>query len=194
MSDQEEWRPVVGWEGLYEVSSWGNVNTVEHRAPSRGGVGFKTVPGMRRKTQLNAHGYPVVCLRRGKLVKLRVVHRMVVEAFIGPIPDGMNTNHLDGVRSNNRLQNLEICTASENHLHRCRVMGRGRGETHNLALLDNAKAIAIRAEYALRDRNYGACAKLARKYGVSAGVIQSVVKWKNWKHVSSEAQAQPASP
>lgn len=181
---QEEWRPVVGWEGLYEVSSWGNVNTVEHRAPSRGGVGFKTVPGMRRKTQLNRHGYPVVCLRHGKIVQLRTVHRMVVEAFIGPIPDGMNTNHLDGVRSNNRLQNLEICTASENHLHRCRVMGRGRGETHNLAILNNEKVIAIRAEYAARKRNYGACADLGRKYGVSSAVIQSVVTGRNWKHVS----------
>ena len=184
MSDQEEWRPVVGWEGLYEVSSWGNVNTVEHRAPSRGGVGFKTVPGMRRKTQLNAHGYPVVCLRRGKFVQLRTVHRMVVEAFIGPIAVGMNTNHLDGVRSNNHLRNLEICTASENHLHRCRVMGRGRGETHNLALLNDAKVIAIRAEYALRDRDYGACANLGRKYGVSAAVIGRAVRRETWQHVS----------
>lgn len=191
----EEWRPVVGWEGYYEVSSLGNVNTVARRCASRGGVGTKAVMAMRRKPQVDSKGYHRLCLRDGARRKsYRLVHQLVVEAFIGPIKRGHCPNHKDGNRINNSIGNLEVCTESENHLHRCRVLGRGRGETHNLAILTDAKVIAIRAKYALRTRDYGAAAALARSYGVSASVIYAVVHKKSWRHVNGPAPALPSSP
>lgn len=182
---QEEWRPVVGWEGFYEVSSLGNVNTVARRCASRGGVGTKAVHAMRRKPQLNQHGYHVLCLRDGYRRKIyKAIHRMVAEAFIENKNGLSEVNHRDGLRTNNRLSNLEWCSSSQNHLHRCRVLGRGRGETHNLALLNDEKVRAIRAEHVLRTRNYGAFADLGRKYGVSPAVIRNVVVGNSWKHVN----------
>lgn len=96
----EEWRAVPGYEGLYEVSNIGNVRNV------------------RRNTLLrlskDCYGYIQVSLyKNGRRTGLRV-HRLVAEAFL-PNPDNLpQVNHLDEDKTNNRVDNLEFCTAKYN--------------------------------------------------------------------------------
>ena len=106
----EEWRPVVGWEGWYAVSSFGRVMRV---AKGRG-----SYPGRILNPKLNHDGYPVVGLQRGDNRKMmRLVHTLVAEAFIGPIPDGMEVNHNDGIKTNNYPDNFEFLTHLDNMRH-----------------------------------------------------------------------------
>ena len=96
----EQWRPVVGWEGLYEVSSEGRV-----RSFRRGANGRILRPG------IASHGYPTVALGRGNT---QSVHVLVAAAFIGPCPEGQEVRHRDGKRSNPKAENLHYGTRGQN--------------------------------------------------------------------------------
>ena len=103
----EEWRDVPGYEGLYQVSNLGRVRS-EKRSTTRGVI---------LKGKINTHGYVEVTLSKKNVRKTARVHRMVAIAFI-PNPEGKpQVNHRNGDRSDNRAENLEWCTASENMVH-----------------------------------------------------------------------------
>ena len=108
----ETWLPVVGWEGFYEVSDMGNVRSVA-RVIQR-----STAPQYVRERVLRApagtHGYPRVNLSRNGAPRQFLVHRLVLEAFVGLPPDGLEALHGNGVRSDCRLSNLRWGTSAEN--------------------------------------------------------------------------------
>jgi thymidylate synthase ThyX len=97
--DQEEWKPIVGWEGIYEVSNQGRVRRVGH-AP--------------RKISVGANGYDVVSLNRPGEQVVRTVHTLVLEAFRGYRPIGFEARHLNSNRADARLKNLEWVPATIN--------------------------------------------------------------------------------
>lgn len=99
----ETWRPISGYEGLYEVSDQGRVRSY-HRDHA-GHVMAQVVDGK---------GYRQVQLSAGGKVKIRKVHQLVAAAFHGPLPVGMVTRHLNGVKTDNRLANLAYGTHSDN--------------------------------------------------------------------------------
>jgi hypothetical protein len=106
INNSEDWRPVVGLEGAYEVSSLGRVRGLP-RPCTPGGV-------MAQNDRGDAKGYLRVQLSRyGKRRVIRV-HRVVVAAFLGPRPAGLVTRHLDGDKHNNAVSNLVFGTGSEN--------------------------------------------------------------------------------
>lgn len=107
----ETWRPVVGWEDLYEISDHGQVRSVECDT-IRYKKGKPTTYHKRqqlRKQKRAANGYMLVCLHRDSTEKTCLVHRLVAEAFI-PNPDNLpEVNHKDTCKSNNNIENLEWC-------------------------------------------------------------------------------------
>lgn len=110
----EEWRPVVGYEGLYEVSDCGNVRSLDTFVRTKGGV-LRLAKGRIRKLQRDDDGYMRVELYGGKKPKLVGVHRLVAEAFI-PNPDNKEqVDHINGVRDDNRIENLRWFTLEENN-------------------------------------------------------------------------------
>ncbi|SLH06239.1 NUMOD4 motif-containing HNH endonuclease [Mycobacteroides abscessus] len=115
---REQWRPVVGWENLYEVSDQGRVRSLDRMVP----VGRHGKPTFRAgrvlKPSPGATEYPRVTLidAASGLKRFANIHSLVLEAFIGPRPDGMECCHNDGDRSNARLSNLRWDTRSENTL------------------------------------------------------------------------------
>ena len=111
----EEWRAVAGWEGAYEVSSHGRVRTVARYIERRGGTGLNVKGRIRKASQL-ASGHMALQLRSGDRAETLYVHRLVVESFIGAIPEGMEVRHLDGDPTNNHLPNLAIGTRTEQRL------------------------------------------------------------------------------
>ena len=108
----EEWRPVVGYEGRYEVSSRGRVRALPHVTHQRdrfGGINAVYRAGKMLKPRVNK-GYLFIDIDR----KTMFVHRLVAKAFI-PNPDNMpQVNHKDENPKNNRVDNLEWCTAKYN--------------------------------------------------------------------------------
>lgn len=102
----EEWRPVVGYELLYLVSSTGRIHSLRRRGCSGGPV----------KTPLNRFGYPEANLAKDGYQRVFPVHILLAAAFLGPRPDGMLIRHLNGDSADCRLGNLAYGTYAENSL------------------------------------------------------------------------------
>ena len=112
----EHWLPVLGYEGLYEVSDLGRVRSVdrmERGANWRCPQGFmKRRRGKLIKPLIKHNGYFQVNLYKDGKMRCRAVHRLVMEAFCGP--SNLTVNHINEIKTDNRLCNLEYMTQSEN--------------------------------------------------------------------------------
>ncbi len=109
----ELWKPVVGYEGLYEVSDAGRVRSVERMVRHNYG-GMKRVPSRILKAGAGEAGHLHVGLWRDNKMSNQLVHRLVATAFIGPPEQGMKACHNDGHPSNNRVENLRWDTQKGN--------------------------------------------------------------------------------
>lgn len=159
----EEWRPVVGFEGKYEVSNMGRVKSL--------------VWGREHILKPNPHtqGYVTVC-PGGR--KHQLVHRIVAETFLGPIPEGMEVNHIDGNKRNNRADNLEYVTRRGNTLHAVELgLMRRKGEDNPAAKVSNAQ---MKAAYALVASGVHAT-DAAAKVGVPLYSLRSMLTGSKWK-------------
>ena len=160
----EDWRPVVGWEDLYEVSDEGRVRNL------RTGhlLAFQRLP----------KGYLTVELRqRGRPRYRRLVHRLVLFAFVGPCPDGHECNHQDGDKTNNHLGNLEWTTPSANQLHSYRtgLHPVTRGERVGLAKLTEGQVRTIRTW-----RGRATLQAVAEQFGVGQTTIFNIWHGQTW--------------
>lgn len=114
MSASEKWLPVVGFEGSYEVSDMGRVRSLDRFVtyihPRSGRPSRRFFTGVVLNPPIGGNGRPHVILRR----RTRQVHRLVAEAFLGPVPEGMEVCHNNGDMLDNRAVNLRYGTHSEN--------------------------------------------------------------------------------
>lgn len=100
----EQWLPVVGWEGLYEVSDHGNVRSLPRTVAF--GTRTRDVPSTVLKPGKSTGGKPQVHLSGRGSKKVREVHILVLEAFVGPCPPGLEACHRNDVADDNLLSNL----------------------------------------------------------------------------------------
>jgi len=108
MDNIEIWRPIKGYEGLYEVSNFGQVRNLNHRKENK----------LRIKTpQVSRNGYLTIALFKGGVGRRFFVHRLVAVAFIKNPHNLPEIDHIDTNRINNRVENLRWVTRSENHLN-----------------------------------------------------------------------------
>jgi hypothetical protein len=160
------WRDVVGYEGRYQVSNAGAVKN------SRTGLVLQPLP--------SSGGYRRVDLC-GQVVRHRLVHVLVADAFLGPCPPGHERNHRDGDKTNNAVENLEYVTSSENELHSYRVLGKRpqQGSRHGRSKLTESEVADIRelrgAGRTLRE--------LAARFQVSEPTISEIANRRIWRHV-----------
>jgi len=163
----EIWKPVVGYEGRYEVSSLGRVKSL-----LRG--------GKLRKPCLTKGGYFSVRLFGESGEKWKPVHHLVLEAFVGPRPDGMEACHFPNGPEDNSVENVRWDTKLSNHNDR-RISGTiPMGITHGMAKLDDDKVREIRAKSLAGQSTRS----IAREYGVSKFPVSQIILHKTWKHVA----------
>lgn len=140
----EEWRPVLGWEGLYEVSSLGRVKSLAREvelATRWGGTTTRRLPERFVTSRKFAGRYWQVDLKersRGKVTTY--VHRLVCAAFHGPAPEGHEVAHRDGNGLNNHIANVRWATHRENCDER-----RDHGTSQRMAVVPPEDVAAIRA-------------------------------------------------
>jgi hypothetical protein len=176
MSEREVWKPVPKSDGTvgvayYSVSSYGRV-----RNDFTGRI-LKQVPD-------KATGYLKVDIGG----RTRAVHTLVADAFLAPDPARPHVNHRNGVKTDNRAENLERCTQAENNLHAyatgLRVPISLRGGRNGRAKLTEADVREIRSAAGAGAKR----AALALRFGVSADHVGGIVARRTWKHVGVPAE------
>lgn len=113
---QEVWKPVKGFEGIYEVSTFGCVRGIERKIICKNGSP-KTIKAKILNPKISNSGYFEVNLHCLNKQKMRYVHRLVAEAFIPNPENKEEVNHIDENKTNNRAENLEWVTRVENAHH-----------------------------------------------------------------------------
>lgn len=116
----EIWRDVPGWEGMYQVSTFGRVKTMERMIKSNCN-NFRISEERIKEVELRKDGYTATLFCRNSKVTQYKIHRLVGIAFMPNPENKRDINHISGVRSENRLENLEWATRSENKLHGFRI-------------------------------------------------------------------------
>ncbi|WP_445446613.1 NUMOD4 domain-containing protein [Citrobacter freundii] len=170
----ERWRPVLGFEGLYEISNFGRVRSVSRWVNI--GSGKRLSEGKIIAQSIKA-GYPTVCLCNRGVEKYRSVHRILAEAFI--VGSGDVVRHIDGDKLNCVEENLAWGSYAENESDK-RDHGRNVfGESHGQAKLTTEKVRQI------RDMHLRGITQLsiAKSMGVSRATVSCVIRGETWGHV-----------
>lgn len=167
----EEWRDIEGYEGLYQVSSYGRVKSLNYK---------RTKEERNLSPYGNGHGYLSVSLRKNSKTKKVLVHRLVAEAFLSDREEQIN--HKNGCKADNHVDNLEWCTQSENLLHAYRngLNHSLYGESHPKTILVDSDVIDIRSKY---DTGMYTQKCLAKMYNVAQSTVSDIINGKKWKHI-----------
>lgn len=112
---QEIWKDIKDYEGLYQVSNFGNVKSLPRKTNNQYNKGIIM-------KQMIYRGYSKVQLNKNGKIKWFAVHRLVAQAFLPNLDNKPQVNHIDGNKLNNNLSNLEWVTGSENQLHSYRIL------------------------------------------------------------------------
>jgi len=165
----EQWKDIVGFDGAYQVSDSGLVRSL----PRKGRLKEKIL-----KPDIQRGGYEQLLLSKDGEAKMFLVHRLVLEAFIGPAPVGMESRHLDGTRNNNHLSNLRWGTRVENMADKIRhgTMARLFGEHNPQAKLCEDDVRKIRAMK-------GTLQEVADQFGIHFGTVSQIKNRKRWNHI-----------
>lgn len=175
MANKETWKEIKGTDGNYSVSNLGNVRNNGFYANVAGG-GKRFVKPRLLKAQLTANGYPFITYMKSES---KLIHRMVARAFI---PNPLNkefVNHKNGIKTDNRVENLEWCTRQENEDH-----------AFSTGLKNSTGSKNVRAKITEKDvifilENYGKISDddLCNKFNIHRGTLQRIVNRKIWRHV-----------
>lgn len=180
---QEIWKPILGYESLYQVSNLGNVKSVDRFLYKKNGrLCHWTERIIKPSLQLLPRGYKRyrVNLTWNFKSKQFKVHRLVAEAFIPNPENKPMVNHIDNNPLNNNVNNLEWVTNKENLQH-CARQGRlNRGENNNQAKLTEQNVVDIRK---MKGCSFEEKRKIASTYSISLSYINALMRGVNWKHL-----------
>lgn len=167
---KEIWKTIPEFPG-YLLSSEGKV--------------YSEKSGKQLKCPKNGQGYPHCNLYVEGKASTKRVHKLMAEIFLQPAPGPKHViNHIDGDKTNNRIENLEWVTQKENIRH---SFDNGlqvslKGEAHGSSKLTKEQVMYIRENYKARDKEFGGV-PLSKKFGVHKQTISDIIHYKIWKEI-----------
>lgn len=163
------WKEIPGQDGRYEVSDHGQVRSLMFNKSNKARL---------LKLCSDGRGYVTVQLRYRRRY---TVHRLVMLAFVGERPiETPHINHKNGIKTDNRLENLEYVTRSQNQKHAYSTgLGDNHGENHSRHKLTNDKIFEIRRRLASGERNIA----IAKDLGVHESNISHIKRGRLWSHL-----------
>jgi len=173
---KEIWKEVPGFGGKYLVSNWGNLKSIDWPFNTKHGT-IGIIPGREISTHSDRLGYLKVTLNNKKWL----LHRVIALTFIPNKDNKPFINHINGIKSDNSLENLEWVTQKENMIHAfaAGLQVAAKGELSGKAILSNEKVLSIRKKF-----NEGVSRNILEKdYGVSKYCIWAIIANKTWRHI-----------
>lgn len=175
----EIFKEIPNYEGLYEISNYGNVRSIK-RPVFVNGIQKRTTGDKLMKPYKMPNGYLHVSLTKDRICSSLRIHRLVCDAFLPSDEYKPDVNHKDGNKENNHLENLERVSRSENMLHAIQNnLTSAFGNSHPRAILTAEKVREIRKRYSEGERQ----ADLARAFHTSDRNIWEIVKNRTWKSI-----------
>lgn len=176
---KENWLDIEGYESYYQVSNFGRVRSLDRYINAKNGS--KAFCAGRVLKQDSSGRYLRVCLMKSGKKKNFMVHRLVAKAFVENPNNKTQINHKDGNRFNNKYDNLEWCTPSENvyHAYKTKLTSAYKGSAHPLSKLTENDVIEIRY---LREKGL-VYKEIAQRYNVALTTIYAVCSGQNWGHM-----------
>lgn len=174
--EKEIWKPIKRYEGLYEVSNYGRVRSLDAMLPVKGKNGeyYRKRVGRILRQPNSSKGYKQVILCDETGNQIFRVHRLVAEAFIDNPENLPAVNHKDEDKTNNYVENLEWCTTKYNNTYGNKIK---RGELHPMSKLDSRQVKEIREK-----RNSGeTIVQIADQFGISRSHVCGIVNNRFWR-------------
>jgi hypothetical protein len=176
----ETWKEIKDYEG-YEVSNFGNIKSLSKKIKCKNG--FRITKEKILKPKKTKKGYLSIQLKnKGNHF---LIHRIVASNFIDNIKDKPQVNHINGIKHDNRVENLEWCNQSENQIHAYKnklqkpsLHKRAYGENQGCSKLKEKDVIFI-----LQNYKRGMGVKLSKIFNVSQTTILNIVNKKIWTNV-----------
>lgn len=172
-----KWKPIPGYEGLYEVSNTGFVRSLDRKIVTSNGQ-VRRYNGKLFDLNLDKRGYPRVTLSKAGSVTKTFIHRIVALVFIGKCPKGFEVCHNDGDKLNCQEGNLRYDTHKSNLLDRCIHNTDNKGIRNGKAKLTEKEVRRIR-----RMAKNNSPMEIAHTFGLHEKHVIRIVKHKSWKHV-----------
>lgn len=116
----EIWKPIKEYEGLYEISNYGNVRSLDKQINAKNGS-LRTIKGKLLKAKIDKDGYLLIGLTKDNIQKYFRIHRLVALTFIDNPNNLPLVNHIDENKQNNAVDNLEWCTTKYNNTYGSRM-------------------------------------------------------------------------
>ena len=186
----EVWKDIIGYEGKYQVSNLGRIKSLARNI--KGGH-WNTNRWFSEKILSlckRGPGYLGVCLCENDKKKTYLVHRIVLQAFVDNTGNKPESNHIDGNKHNNRVDNLEWSTRSDNEIHAYKMglakptnsnkNGKLSGINHHAHKLTEEDVINIRKEYAMGNISQ---INLGIKYNINQSSTGRIIRKLNWVHI-----------
>ena len=174
---KEEWKPVVGFEGFYEVSNHGRVKSIVRMSRTNSiHSGLRRMGGIIRKLLKDTNGYQHVAITALGVRRLAMVHHLVLDAFVGTRPEGMECCHNNSNPSDNHLSNLRWDTHYNNNQDR---KNRGMylvGSKHHQAKLTKQDVLFIR-------NSDMTGVVLAKMHNIGRTQVSRIKRGESWKHL-----------
>lgn len=181
-SKRELWSDIKGYEGQYQVSTRGRIKRLEHytEAWNRHKTCKRKLPELIMKLSSDKDGYKVVSIKK----KSYRVHRLVGLAFLKRRSDATQINHKNGIKDDNRVENLEFVTPSENYTHAYDTgLNNGpRGSINGASVLDESDIHYIKK---LLESGFMLQKDIAKKFGVTPSTISDIKNGRTWSHLTN---------
>ena len=180
----EIWKDIPGYEGLYQASTLGNIRSLDKIVPKWNKPYKRKVKGKILKKNLINGGYLAISLHKNKEQKSYKISRLIAKTFIPNPNNKPEVNHINSIRTDDRVSNLEWCTRSENMLHSYKYGNNTQvGSNNASSKLTDEKVIKMRSMYKTKKYKQK---ELAKIFNVSKITAHNVLRHKTWTHLENE--------